>query len=218
MKTVADRIDQYLDEAPFLEDALNEGLINMSSLARKFKSRIEQETREHVSEAGILMGLRRRKPKLGMGLEKKLKDYTRKLGDITVRTDLEDFTYKNSQSFFRLQSDLVQAIAQRTDSFYTFSRGVEETTIITNQYWEKTLLKLFENEKLLQRTPGLASFTVKLPQTNFSTLGLYYFMFKHLAQRGVNICEVISTTNEFTLVVDKSDVEKTFEAFTFLKQ
>ncbi|MDX5404552.1 MAG: aspartate kinase, partial [Bacteroidota bacterium] len=57
----------------------------------------------------------------------------------------------------------------------------------------------------------LASITIMLPQASINTMGLYYYIFRTLTLRGINICEVISTTNEFTLVVSKKDIEKSFE-------
>jgi predicted transcriptional regulator len=43
-------------------------------------------------------------------------------------------------------------------------------------------------------------------------------MIKRISWEGVNVIEVISTTNEFTYMVNESDVEKTFSILKNLNQ
>ncbi|MDB4344442.1 hypothetical protein OAA35_01030 [bacterium] len=47
---------------------------------------------------------------------------------------------------------------------------------------------------------------------------MYYYIFKKLAWTGINIVEIISTTNEFTLVVSDDDIDKAFSILIGLKK
>ena len=57
---------------------------------------------------------------------------------------------------------------------------------------------------------GLSSVTLKLPKGNSMQAGFYYTIMKELSWEGINLTEVISSTNEFTVVVDNALIDKTF--------
>lgn len=64
---------------------------------------------------------------------------------------------------------------------------------------------------------NLATITTLLPRDNIEISGIYYFIFKQLAWQNINIIEVISTTNEFTIVVDEEDIDRSFRLLRELK-
>ena len=72
-------------------------------------------------------------------------------------------------------------------------------------------------EKLIQKLDNLASITVKLPKENISIPGIYYFIFQRLAWEGIIIHEVISTTNEFTIIVSDDQIDVAFKVIKDLK-
>jgi len=47
--------------------------------------------------------------------------------------------------------------------------------------------------------------------------GLYYYIFKKLAWDGINILEVVSTSNEFTILLKDEDIDKAFSVIKHLK-
>ena len=67
-------------------------------------------------------------------------------------------------------------------------------------------------------TLDLSSITVKLPETNTETFGVYYYIMKHLAWDGINIEQVVSTANEFTVIVDSKDIDDAFKILMQLKR
>ena len=48
--------------------------------------------------------------------------------------------------------------------------------------------------------------------------GIYYFILKQLAWANIPLQEIISTTNEITLVVKEEDINKTFSILIDLKK
>jgi hypothetical protein len=58
---------------------------------------------------------------------------------------------------------------------------------------------------------------MKLPTVNTEISGVYYYLLKKIAWEGINVSEVISTTNEFTIVVDTKIVSKAFTVLMDLK-
>lgn len=76
---------------------------------------------------------------------------------------------------------------------------------------------VFQDEKRLDKVENLSSITVKLPIENVQIPGLYFFIFQRLSWEGVNINEVISTSNEFTIIVGEDAVNVAFEVIKNLK-
>ena len=56
-----------------------------------------------------------------------------------------------------------------------------------------------------------------MPQENVSVPGVYYYIFQRLAWEGIIIHEVISTTNEFTIIVSDNQIDIAFKAIKDLK-
>jgi aspartokinase len=112
----------------------------------------------------------------------------------------------------------VQLVNSDSDVFYTICRGVTETTIIASSSISNKISNLLINERLKSHTTDLASITVKLPAVNSEVYGVYYYILKHLAWEGLNIVEVVSTANEFTIIVKQDHVDKAFKVLMQLKR
>ena len=70
---------------------------------------------------------------------------------------------------------------------------------------------------MVNKYENLSSVSIKLPNENVSVPGIYYFIFQRLSWEGVNIREVISTSNEFTILVDEDYVNIAFKVIKDLK-
>ena len=82
---------------------------------------------------------------------------------------------------------------------------------------DSLISSIFKDEKLLARKTGLGSITIRLPERNTEVSGIYYFLLKKLAWAGINVCEVISTSNEITLVVSEHEMHLAFQIMLNLK-
>ena len=218
MVTIAEAVDSIIKRKPFIEGALSEGLINLSSLARQIKPEIESKINRPVKEGAIVMALKRLAPTFDVKMNVKIKDVLHHFGDIIVRSNLADYTFKNSDTLITRQSELLQLISDRKEIFHTISKGVFETTIVISDSIRDELLELFSREELVSKTENLSSITIKLPKENIKISGVYYFIFKKIAWEGINILEVISTTNEFTIILNDDDVDRAFTVLKNLRQ
>jgi aspartokinase len=171
-----------------------------------------------VKEGAIVMAIKRMTPGLYHRLNIKITNVMGDLGDFLVRSNLSDFTYENSESLKNRQADLIHEINKENDSFFALCKGVSETTFIVNTQHEDLIKRMFNGEKLKSHTSDLASVTVKLPMVNTEIYGIYYYILKHLAWEGINIVELVSTSNEFTIVVKQDDVDKAFKILMQIKR
>lgn len=95
MITVPEVIRELIKERPYIEDYLEEDIINVSSLARLLLPEVEEKTMKEVSVASATMALKRIQRDLitkKKGLRKKVTK-----PEIIVRSQLYEITFKNSQ-------------------------------------------------------------------------------------------------------------------------
>jgi len=217
MKKISDAVREIVSTKPFIESSLDVGIINYSALSDYIKKDVEDLVYKKVNTGAIQMSLRRMQLISDKINSNQLKTMLKDIGDVTIRTDLTDFTYKNSSTLVDCQQQLVELEKKNKDFFFTFAQGVSESTMILNQSAENKILELFIREKLIARNLGLASITIKLPPENTKISGLYFHFFKLLAWDNVNICQVISTANEFTIIVENKDAKKAISVLMSLK-
>ncbi len=210
MKTVAQSVEEIIKKKPFLESALAQGLINMTSLAKDILPTVKEDLHKDVNQGAIVMAIKRLAPTLEFQINHKVRGVLQNLGDITVRSKLADYTFSISDTLIKNQLTFLEMVGNHPDLYYAVSRGVYETTIVISDRFQEEVEKIFKDEVVISKKIGLASLTIKLPEENTKVAGIYYYIFRDLAWDGINIQEVISTTNEFTIIVDDDQVEKAF--------
>ena len=217
MKTVSSIVENYIKTKPFLLNALSLGIINLTSLSRNIMSELESEFVKEVKQGAIVMSLKRLTEELDFRLNHKINKVIKNIGEITVRSALTDYTFAVSETVLNKQAELISDINAFPDVFYTSSRGVNEINIVVSNSVNQLVDKHFVSEKLIQKLDNLASITVKLPKENIVIPGIYYFIFQRLAWEGIIINEVISTSNEFTILVSEEQVDVAFKVIKDLK-
>jgi hypothetical protein len=217
MKTVSSIVENYIKTKPFLLNALSLGIINLTSLSRNIMSELESEFGKEVKQGAVVMALKRLTEELDFRLNHKINKVIKNIGEITVRSALTDYTFAVSETVLNKQAELISDINALPDVFYTSSRGVNEINIVVSKSVNQLVDKHLSNEKLIQKLDDLASITVKLPKENIVIPGIYYFIFQRLAWEGIIINEVISTSNEFTILVSEDQVDVAFKVIKDLK-
>ena len=217
MKTISSCVTSYIKTKPYLSSALSDGIINLTSLARQIQPDIEKILRKSIKKGAIVMALKRVSDNTEFTATHKIIRVIKNLGDITVRSSLVDYNFSISDSLLLAQSNLLKEIENKKEIFYTSTRGVAECNIIVSQNISDLVDQFFSKEICHSKVKNLSSITIKLPTENVTIPGIYYFIFQRLSWEGVNINEVISTSNEFTILMDDDQVNIAFEVIKNLK-
>ena len=218
MKTIASAVEHYIKSKPFLQTALSEGIINLTSLARIIRKDIQAETTQReVRNGAIVMALKRLSVDMEFRSTHRIVKVLKNIGDIIVRSNLTDYTFLTSETFMNAQAQLLNKIKNNRDIFYATTRGVNEANIIVSNSMEAIVENIFKKERILHKFTDLGAISVKLPEENVSVSGIYYFIFQRLAWEGVNMNEVISTVNEFTIVIPENHIDIAFKVIKDLK-
>jgi hypothetical protein len=218
VKTIQEAVEITIRKTPFLEEALNEKLINVSSLARVILPEVSTLLNKQVKVGAVMMAINRLSPANELRIRKNIRKFTLSLGDFIVRSDLSDFTFKNTNTLFKEIARILNEAANNSESFITVSQGIFETNIVVGEAMLPYVKEFFTREKLIHNIKNLASITIKLPKENLEQPGVYYFILKQLAWANIPLQEIISTTNEMTLVVKEKDINKAFAILMDLKR
>lgn len=213
MKTITDCVHAILRHQPFLEDALSRDIINFSSLAVDLLPQVEKEMRKPVKPGSIVMALRRYHPK-----RIKHSDNLRNLGDIVVRSGITEYTFLNSSTILTSQSNLLNAVKGKTKTYFTYSSNFQESNILVSSSLKEVVEDHFSNETCISVADNLSSMSIALPEDNSKIIGLYFYIFKLLAYEGIPIFEIISTSNYFTLFLEKEYVNDAFLLLNEIKE
>jgi hypothetical protein len=217
MKKLSEIVEEEIKQSPFLMESLREGLINISALARKIQKPVEKIIGKGVQTNAIIMSINRLPIQVEQKQEPNLVRFISKLRDVRVRSNIVDYTFVSSGTLIHAQTSLLVRAAELPKSFHSISQGVTETTILVDESLENDLIHIFRKEKCIERERDLTVLTFLLPAENRVLYGFYYFILREFAWNGINLVEVISTSNEFTLVVSTKDLDAAFKVLSTLR-
>lgn len=210
MVSISHVVEDIVKHRPYLSESLAAGIINVSSLARQLQGEVERSLKKEVNTGAIVMALNRLAPYLQVREQVQLNKLLSNMGDIILRSNLCDYTFKNSPTLLDCHIEVLKNLVKNDDVFYTLVQGVFETNLVISDTMENLIDDYFKDEVCLFKQSGLSSVTLKLPKGNSMQPGFYYTIMKELSWEGINLTEVISSTNEFTVVVDNSLIDTTF--------
>lgn len=213
MITIPQVVEEIINRSPFLEEGLSQGIINLSSLSRNIRQDVEKKLYKRVETGAILMALRRYLPK--MNRKKFWHKIFNKIPEMIVRSNLIGYTIQNSDSLPKKYESLFNKIKDHSKHFFTVTQGVFETEIIISDELKSKIEPVLKDEKISHVNDNLSSITIRLPDENVITPGVYYFILKILAWENINIIDVVSTYSEFTLILKDNEVDR---AFSVLKK
>jgi hypothetical protein len=209
MTTISDEIENIVTGSPFLKEALIKDLINISALARDIKPELEKNLHKKITTAAINMALKRYLFKI-----KKNKifstDIKKHYGDLTLRSGLFENTYKNSLNLSKAISKILDVIKIDDSVYFTFTKGIWQSTVIASQILEKEIDKILIDELIIEKFNNLSSITIRLTNGHIAIPGICDYPLKVLSWYGINIIEVVSTYEELSIILRSEDVDKAF--------
>lgn len=208
MISIKDALNEIIQTQPFIEEGLSRGIINYSAFAREVRPQIEKRLYKSTKEGAIVMALKR----ISEGLNKNRTKQMGKLNltNLTVRSNLTEFTYLNSESLADKQRELFNKLAEEKDVFCAVSQGIRETTFIASVEVTQLIERIFSSENLVKKIDQISAITIHLPEEVVYIPGIYYQILKLIAWENINIVEVFSTYTELTIIFGNADVDKAF--------
>lgn len=211
MITIAQTIEKVIEAHPSYGEALREGIVNFSALARKMKPEIEEILLEDVTEGSVVMALRRHADSL---MTKYPKETVHPIRNITVKSDIVELAFESTPELNKIHQKLLAVAEKQDNPFLSYGQGVGETTFDLSTSLLPALNELTKGQKRIAEFKNLSVITIRMPLDTVTLPGVYYPFVKAFAWSGINVYQIISYFTEVNFVIDDKDIER---AFTLIK-
>ena len=210
MVSVAFVVEKLVQERPFVQEALGEGIINNAALAERLRPEVEKMLRKKVKFSAVNMAVRRLREKLEGAPINMVK--FEKNADITVKSDLVQITVHKSEDIQEYFQKLYNVVDYSKGDFLTVTQGVYEVMIITNARHEKKLLSMLPQKMVKKVIRDVCSLTIKVPENATELVGFFYLITRAFTQENIPIVDLVSTYTENTLTVKEQVLTRAFTA------
>jgi hypothetical protein len=140
----------------------------------------------------------------------------RKTGQLAVRTDLVELTWRESARTDACHRELLARHDRGGDMFLSVTRGVNEAMVICSRALIPLVASVFDGECPLARLENLNAVTLQLTDESHRTPGVYHAILKKLARNRVNLVNLISTHSELTLILERQHTGAAFAVLSAL--
>jgi hypothetical protein len=200
MISVAQASEKIISRSRYLTEAMSKDFLNLSSLARYILPEVKAITQKEVSEAAVLMALTRLSKKIKPPIH--IPSRFPSKPEIIMRSPLYGYITNSIEG-----DKIIKTLQKSSNIFYRVSQTSERYLIIG----DLEVKKHFINECFI-----LAGITIQLPQEVIDSPGAFYFFLKSLAWEQINIFELFTQRNEFTIFVYENDAEKVYSVIRSL--
>lgn len=212
MITIGELVNDYLKSHPFIDYAIEDNLINYSSLARKLWPLFEKQLMKRVEVSAVGMALRR----AARSLQKRKQVYpVIRPEELIVRSGIVEYTFEKSDTISSAVASFLHSTAKEKKYFSVVTEGVFEVAVIMSKQYEYISKDIFKKEVITARQEKISAITLRLPTNNVFVPGVYSRFLQKLAWENINIVDVVSTLTEFTILLSENEVDR---AFTLLKE
>ncbi|MEM2962886.1 MAG: hypothetical protein QXW70_00020 [Candidatus Anstonellales archaeon] len=206
-------VKKIIEEEPFIDDALDKGLINYTKLAYYLQKRVEREVGGEASIPAIMMALRRVKRRRE-GKKANIIDFSG--CEITVKGSLCEFNYRKDPRAVKKANSLFEIVDTESGDVLNISYGNYEISIVSAEKYAHLIEERMRGERLLSKASGLSFLSIRFPKSLVDSVGFFSLITRALAWHGISIKETISTYTEFILVLKTKDSARAYEILTEL--
>lgn len=210
METISSIVKKIIETKPFIHESMARGIISFGNLADILLPEIEKFYDGDVKNSAVVMALRR----YGSELKKKelALNITEINYEITIKTNILDINIEKRAALLNKLTKLYQLVALEKGDFLNVTIGSNEVGIAVSQKYAAELNTMLTGETILHRKTDLVALTVIFSGDFLYTPGVIYEAVRKLAWEHINVLEMVSTMNELTFVITRSDSAKAYEA------
>ncbi|HDQ14137.1 MAG TPA: hypothetical protein ENN41_04900 [Sediminispirochaeta sp.] len=210
MESVSSLVKHLLQQKPFLMEAFERGILSYGHLATEFKPVIENGLNKEVKESAIVMAMRRYAEEIRRS-DRRIKPG--QLGcEIVMKTNICDFNVEKSDELLDRLKELYDMVHLGRGDFLNITIGNDEVSIAVSDKYEEELRNFLVHHKEIEFRADLVALTLIFSGDFLHTPGVVFQALRKLAWENINVYEIISTKTELTVVIEKADSIKGYEA------
>ncbi len=208
MVTVSAVVKKLVNEKPLLQEGLRQGIISFAALAEKIKPQVEQQLGKSITEAAVIMALRRHSESLAEGEVKKIRFAAHT--QLTLKTNLVYLSVKRSPQMFNKLEALYKLFDYEAGDTFNVIHGNQEVSIITNDKHEKDVIATIGSGQVATQERNLVSISMGLERDFLYTPGIIFAVTRKLYWDNINIFELVTAATELTFIFHKKDAMRAY--------
>jgi aspartokinase len=209
METVSSSVKRIISNKPYLHEAMARGIVSYGHLAEQIRQEISLALDKEVKQSAVVMALRRYAEEL-RSLDQR-PGYTRIEYELLMKTNIYDVNLKKSPRALEIIRGLYTMVALDRGDFLNITVGNNELSIAVSDKYRHQLDQLLEGEIFIHQISDLVALTLLFSGDFLHTPGVVYEAVRNLSWNSINVYEIISTMNELTFVIDRSDSTHAYE-------
>lgn len=207
MIKISDVVRDIIQESERLSFGVSNGLFNLTQLAKFIQPMVEVRTQKEVKTSAILMSLSR----LQLERTKARKSLSNfQIENVTIQSNLLTITFYKNETNEKLIQKLHQFIKRR-NGYFGLMEGMNEYTVVFEQRFEAEVTAWFTETPKYKRD-SIAVLVVKFPKAYSNQAGFLYSVLRVLAFQNINVVEAASTYSEFSIYIDRKDIQIAFDS------
>ena len=120
MVSISHVVEEIVKHKPYLSESLSAGIINVSALARRILPEVEAAMGKKVNTGAVVMSLNRLTPYLQTKEQMSLSKLLNSMGDIILRSNLCDYTFKNSSTLINCHIEMLKHMVNNRRQYIYF--------------------------------------------------------------------------------------------------
>ncbi len=205
MISITDAVRDIVTADITAHEALRMGIVNCSTYARYINPHVEEITMKEVKTTSIATILQR----LMTEYERMPQPRRIVLSNISMHANLWEWTYERTAASIGALRLMHEKIPNTMHTFFTTTRSMNEITIIAHADMRDIVESCFAPCPQVYKRGDLVGITGKFDINYLEQPNVIYAISSRLAQRMINVIEIVSTLTEITYIVDKKDAEVT---------
>jgi len=211
MRTTSEKVSEVIEQSPYLREALSEGLINLSALARKIRTQVSEEMMRDVSESAIFSSLQRMASDIEPFYTLNPKHH---LDNLSLTSNLVAMTIVITPSLAEKIKKISDLSAEK-GFFFISSYFENEATLAFPQTMKQEIETILKYEETRHKVEDISSLLMNRGVDWVKNPGILYYPIQQLAMEGISVVHIFTTRYKLFVFINNDDVDR---AFTILRR
>lgn len=210
MLSVQSVVNHFMNERPFVQECLNQSLINYNALAKQLKPDIETELQKEVNLLTISMALRRY-------AKRDLINFVKQVvidpdTELTSKSNLVEFTFIKSSTLLTKLNSFSEQIQIGKGDVFSVIHGINNVSLLTNTRHTNTVEYLIASgEEVINKLSNIGAIFMLIPQQYRVIPGFFYYLSRNLSFHNINIYSMLNVDTEVLFLFKEVDVPRALQ-------
>ena len=203
MTIISRLVREYVEEKPYLQEALRQGIVNFAALGEQIQEYLEQKLNTKLKAISVIMAIRRYQEKLSTVLIPKI--HYGPNAEANLKTNLHMFTLVKSSSIFEKINKIMPLIDFKSGGVLHIIQGNYQMAIISNEGNADSIRSHLKGEEILREDRKLVSIALKYADDLIDMPGNLFLLSRALAWENITVIDLVETMSETIFIVNEKD-------------